>query len=70
MFYSDYYLQKTTEPNHNFVSWINIVETKVLNRFGLNLLDIPDEDYMSCFEDKLTPDDMVQIIKESNGFKQ
>ena len=70
MLYSSYYLKKNTEPNYGFVNWINKVENKVLNRFGFNLLDLPDEDYMLYFEEKLSPDEIVQIIKESNGFRQ
>ena len=34
----------------------------------MRLLDLPDEAYMLYFEDGFSPNDMVQIIKENNGF--
>jgi len=68
MLYSSYYLSKNSEPNTKFVDWINNVEKNVLERFGFNLLDIPDEDYMGNFESGYEPEQMVQIIQESNGF--
>ncbi len=68
MLYSSYYLQNNTEPDYNFIVWINNVEHKVLERFGFNLLDIPDEDYMGYYSDNYSPNLMVQIIQESNGF--
>ncbi len=68
MLYSSYYLQNNTEPNFNFVVWINRVEHKVLEQFGFYLLDIPDEDYMGYYSDHYNPNEMVQIIQESNGF--
>ena len=68
MLYSSYYMSKNSEPNTKFVDWINNVEKNVVERFGLNLLDIPDEDYMGNFELGYEPEQMVQIIQESNGF--
>jgi hypothetical protein len=68
MLYSSYYLSKNSEPNTKFVDWINNVEKNVLELFGVNLLDIPDEDYMGNFESGYEPNQMVQIIQESNGF--
>ena len=68
MLYSNYYLQKNTEPDFEFVVWINSVEKKVLERFGFYLLDIPDEDYMWFYSNRYDPSQMVQIIQESNGF--
>jgi hypothetical protein len=68
MLYSSYYLQKNTEPDNDFIKWVNTVENKVLECFGLHLLDIPDEDYMGYYSDSYNPNEMVQIIQESNGF--
>ena len=68
MLYSNYYLQKNTEPDYDFIVWINTVEKKVLERFGFYLLDIPDEDYMGFYYNQYGPNEMVQIIQESNDF--
>ena len=68
MLYSSYYLSKNSEPNTKFVDWINNVEKNVLELFGFNLLDIPDEDYMGNFESGYSSNQMVQIIQDSNGF--
>ncbi len=68
MLYSSYYLQNNTEPDYNFIVWINNVEHKILERFGFYLLDIPDEDYMRYYYERYDPNEMVQIIQESNGF--
>jgi hypothetical protein len=68
MLYSDYYLSKNSEPNIKFVDWINNVEKNVLERFGFNLFNLPDEDYMGNFESGYEPEQMIQIIQESNGF--
>ncbi len=68
MLYSSLYLKNNTEPDFNFIVWINNVEHKVLERFGFYLLDIPDEDYMGYYSDRYDPNEMVQIIQESNGF--
>lgn len=70
MSYSNYYLSKNNKPNNNFVIWINAVEQLVLTIYGLKLLDIPDEDYMNYYENKYQPNEMFQIIQESNGFVQ
>lgn len=68
MQYSSYYLSKKSEPNTKFVDWINNVEKNVLEKFGFNLLDIPDEDYMGIFESGYSSNEMVQIIQKSNSF--
>ncbi len=68
MLYSSYYLQNNSEPDYNFIVWINTVEHKVLEKFGFYLLDIPDEDYMGYYSERYEPNLMVQIIQESNGF--
>ena len=68
MQYSSYYLSKNSEPNTKFVDWINNVEKNVLELFGVNLLDIPDENYMGNFESGYSSNQMVQIIQDSNGF--
>ncbi len=46
MLYSSYYLQNNSEPDYDFIVWINTVEHKVLEQFGFYLRDIPDEDDM------------------------
>ena len=68
MQYSQYYLRKNNEPNKKFVNWINKVEKSVLEKFGFELLELPDEDYMLYFENKYSPSDMVKIIQDGLFF--
>ena len=65
--YIEWYLKSTNEPNIKFANWMNKVESKIKNKFNFELLDLPDEDYMMYFESLYTPNQMVQIILESNG---
>ena len=67
--YVDWYISRTAEPNQKFLSWISIVEKKIKKKLLMNLTDLPDENYMEYFELKYTPNDMVKIIFESNGFE-
>ena len=62
MLYSRYYLNQNSNPNLKFVQWINKVEQIILQKYKLNLLDIPDHSYMESFEDGLTPIQMVEQI--------
>lgn len=47
---------------------MNKVESKIKNKFNFELLDLPDEDYIMYFDSLYDPNQMVQIILESNGF--
>lgn len=67
--YVEWYLSKVSEPDVKFVNWIVKVEKKIGTILELTLLDLPDEDYMMYFEDKYSPDEMCQIILESNGLE-
>jgi hypothetical protein len=63
MLYSEYYLNRTLEnPNLRFIKWINKVEQFILEKYKVNLLDIPDHPYMELFENGLTPNEMVEHI--------
>jgi hypothetical protein len=62
MLYSRYYLNQNSNPNLKFAQWINKVEQIILQKYKINLLDIPDHAYMESFEDGLTPIQMVEQI--------
>ncbi len=68
--YVEWYKNSNPEPEQNveFIRWISKIEKKIIQKFGLTLIDLPDEDYMTYFEYKYTPDMVVQIIQESNRF--
>jgi len=66
--YVIWYLNIETKPNMQFAHWISKVEFKIKYKYGFNLLDLPDEDYMIYFESSYSPDMMVQVILETNGF--
>jgi len=63
-------MNSNSEPNTKFVNWISKIEKKIIAMYGMTLIDLPDEDYMTYFENKYTPDMVVQIIQESNEFIQ
>ncbi len=64
--YTEWYLNRNSEPNLGFLKWIERVEKKIIAKYGFTLIDIPDEDYMMYYEQKYSSDMMVQIIEESN----
>lgn len=67
--YVNWYISRTTEPNQKFISWISIIEKTIQKKLSMDLIDLPDEDYMLYFESNYTPDDIIKIIFESNGFE-
>ena len=67
--YSQWYLSKTPKPDDKFIKWINLVEQMVIEFFSIELLDLPDEDYMENYENKITPIEMFNIIYEHNLIK-
>lgn len=67
--YVEWYLKSIPHPNNKFVKWIREVENKIVTLYGFTLLDIPDEEYMGYFESSYSPNQVVQIIIESNGFE-
>lgn len=66
--YVMWYLNREPEPNFAFAYWMSKIEFKLKLKYGFDLLDLPDEDYMIYFESSYSPDMMVQVISESNGF--
>ena len=55
-------IKHNIEPNINFEKWINNVEIIVYQKLKLNLLDIPDEDYMINFEENISYNQMAKYI--------
>jgi hypothetical protein len=66
--YVEWYKNSNPEPIIEFINWISIIEKKIITKYGLTLIDIPDEDYMMYFVDGYTSKMVIQIIQKSNGF--
>lgn len=49
-----------------FIQWIDQIEKKIIASIGLNLLDLPDQDYMMMFTNKYTIGRVVILV--SNDF--
>jgi len=42
--------------------WVNVIETIVKYKLGMDLLDLPDEDYMLNYENNIDARDMAKMI--------
>ena len=66
MSYAKYYVKSCHSKNipidKKFIRWITIIESIVQSKLGMDLLDIPDEDYMLNYENHLIPKKMANII--------
>jgi hypothetical protein len=61
------YLEKHNEEDKNFISWMEEIETILLNDLDTTILDLPDECYREKYEKNVTSFDMAQlVIKEYN----
>lgn len=67
--YVRWYLDRELKPNIPFAIWMSKVERKIKQKFGLDLLDLPDEDYIIYFESSYSSNMMVSVICKSNGLK-
>ena len=69
MLYSEYYKSmyngKITKNDALFCKWIDKVETIILKRIKIHLLDLPDEMYMPNFERGMTARKMATIVIKS-----
>jgi hypothetical protein len=48
----------------NFIQWIDQIERKIISAIGLNLLDLPDQDYMMLFENKYTMGCVIKLVSD------
>ncbi len=68
MKYKYYYLKQCFSNwypvNLKFLKWIDTIEQSILNKYNLNLLDIPDENYMYYFENNYTTKEVIRIIQD------
>jgi hypothetical protein len=60
-------LKNNQSIDYDFINWINKIESNFLKKFNVELLDLPGEPYMECFENNFKPDDMIKQILESNS---
>jgi hypothetical protein len=70
MKYVDYYIAKNTKNNQvinfKFVVWINQIEKYFIDKYCINLLDLPDEDYMFYFDENYSHKEVIDIIINNN----
>jgi|APSaa5957512493_1039668.scaffolds.fasta_scaffold406662_2 hypothetical protein len=52
-----------TENDRSFVIWMDKIENIIQKKLGLNLDDIPDEPYRTCFDYGTTSSEMANKIK-------
>lgn len=66
MKYIDYYRSRCKREkisvDPHFITWIIRVESYVYNRTDLYLLDLPDESYMSLYENKVNPISVAKMV--------
>ena len=67
--YVGWYLDREPKPNIPFTIWMIKVEYKIKQNFLLDLLDLPDENYIIYFESSYSSDMMVDIICKTNNLK-
>lgn len=64
--YVIYYRKSCKDNNYTidnrFITWIEIVEKHVVDKIGLNLLDLPDEQYMGNFQNNMMASQMAYIV--------
>jgi len=66
--YSDYYKQSVSEPDKQFIKWINKIEKIVYEKTKIPLLDFADRDYMIMFEEQTDQLEIIEdIMKEYNN---
>lgn len=66
MKYIDYYISKRKYLNNDdikFMQWINKIEDIIMRDLDVELLDLPDEDYMMMFYNEYKPIQVVSLIK-------
>ena len=49
----------------SFSHWISQVNAMIFRRYGIQISDLPDEDFWTYYEEKIKPSDMVKIIIEN-----
>lgn len=59
-------VQNKCSIDYGFVSWMNKIEDYFQTNFNIGLLDLPDENYMECYENGYKPTEMVQQMLETN----
>lgn len=66
MLYSTYYidhcLKNNDVPDGKFIDWINKIESEVINKIHVNLLDLPDQMYMEFFENSKSIEYVSNIV--------
>lgn len=67
--YVRWYLDREQKPNIPFAIWMSKVEYKIKQKFGFDLQDLPDEDYIIYFGSSFSSDMMIDVICKSNGLR-
>lgn len=61
---TEWNLNRNFESNLGFLKWITLIEKKIIDRYGFNLIEIPEEDYMLYYKQKYSSVMIVQILAE------
>lgn len=62
---TDYF---TCPDRPGFLAWGLAVDKALTQRIGLGVLDLPDQDYSSMYEDGLTASETVAEVLDATGF--
>ena len=71
MLYSEHYINQATRAKYQidlkFVIWVDAIEKIVYKKLQSNLIDLPDEDYMQFYENKMNSLEVAKYIIEQNS---
>ncbi len=59
-----------TEPHHKFIRFMNKIEKKIRDEYGVGLLDLPDENYRIMYDEGYTVEEIVNIVINNNYLLQ
>lgn len=62
---ADYF---TCPDRPGFLAWGEAVEKALVAQCGMGVLDLPDADYSSMYEDGYEPEEAAAEVLEENGF--
>jgi len=65
-FYRTYCKKNHMKPDVNFIRFMNCVEKLVKDVFGINLLDLPDENYRVMYNNNHSVEDVAEYVVLEN----
>lgn len=58
----------STNKDKEFRAWMRAIDVLLLNQIGFTTGDLGDIPYRDYFNDGLSPDEIVEILAEEEGF--